>query len=504
MNFFVLFHLASIFIISFFYNIKCIQGYHNNHNNNNSNIEESNNELKSRRNLFTDAEVRSFHLMTQGEFCQDHISYRYKFSCKHQKRVLVIPQNFPVPTLHGSDKRCYHILEALRALDHTVAVIPYSRSFNKPGEEDKLLLKQLKVSFFPNYMIQFKRNTTLTFQNVINKFKPDVIITWLWFWEMKMNAPDTIIPLIQNLRPKLKFITFTDDVHSKREKQIAEQFKNKNALDHYMRRSVKMLNMEKHVYSSSDVVVAISSADRSEIATMDVTDPSKILHVRYIASPWDHASSSPKGKFRLPSFQSRNQLVFVGNGENPTNIHAMKWYLSSIAPEMDKGIPGVKLVVIGQSWDAFVEGEVDANKYMIFKGSLSTEDMNKVIDECKVFIAPIRASTGINTKNVLALNRGIPLVTTPAGAIGMCGKCDDAILINPHDPFAEDIASSTADIPLLIGHDNYDIVRLVKEVYYDEHKWSGLSRAGIEHVKRWFGLAEAAQELDNVLSRAYN
>ena len=31
-----------------------------------------------------------------------------------------------------------------------------------------------------------------------------------------------------------------------------------------------------------------------------------------------------------------------------------------IAPEIEKGIPGVKLVVIGQSWDSFVEGEVDS------------------------------------------------------------------------------------------------------------------------------------------------
>ena len=70
------------------------------------------------------------------------------------------------------------------------------------------------------------------------------------------------------------------------------------------------------------------SADRSEIATMDVTDPSKILHVRFIASPWDHASNSPKKEISDYLAFNHEILVFVGNGENPTNIHAMKWYLN--------------------------------------------------------------------------------------------------------------------------------------------------------------------------------
>ena len=40
------------------------------------------------------------------------------------------------------------------------------------------------------------------------------------------------------------------------------------------------------------------------------------------------------------------------------------------------------------------------------------------IDFTRVFVSPIVASTGINTKNVLALTRGIPLVTMPSGSKG--------------------------------------------------------------------------------------
>ncbi len=464
---------------------------------NNDDIFSSN---RSSRSLFLSSEIRSFHLMTEGEFCQDHVKYKYPFSCNHPKRVLVIPHNFPVPTLHGSDKRCFHVLEALRALDHTVALIPFSRTYAKPGDDDKALLKELKVQYYPSQLIQHKKNVTLNYLKVLNDFKPDIIITWLWFWEMKFNAPSVLIPLTRQLTPKVKVVLFTDDVHSKRERQIAEQFKNPHAFDHYVRRSKKMLIEEMKVYKDADIVVSISEADRREIASMDggaVKD--KVMKMRYIASPWDNVLNTIRTKSGVQDFNYRNNLVFVGNGENPTNIHAMKWYIESLASELKKGIPGIKLTVIGRSWDAFAMSQPESTEYMLFTGSLSTNDMNDAIDRAKVFISPIRASTGINTKNVLALNRGIPLVTTPAGAVGMCAKCDDAILGNPFDPFDNEKLSTSIEMPLLMGRDVFDIVNQVKSLYYDEKKWREFSTAGVKHVKNWFGLAEAAQELDKVL-----
>ena len=456
------------------------------------------------RRLFTPADIRSFNLKTQGEYCRGDLASKYPFSCKQQKRVLVIPQNYPVPTLHGSDKRCFHVLEALRALDHRVAVVPFMRTYYKPGEEDNELLRQLKVEFYPTNLVQHKKNTSDNYKKILDEFKPDVVITWLWFWEMRQTAPSVITPLTRAEAPNIKVIVFTDDVHSKREKQIAEQFKNFHAFDHYVKRSKKMMIQEIAAYRQCDVVVAISNADRAEIATMDGVSPTeKVMHMRYVASPWENnlVTRLPSGS---PPFSKRRNLVFVGNGENPTNIHAMKWFLESLAKEFVKGIPGVRLTVIGQAWDAFKENEAESAKYMDFLGPLSTQAMNAAIDQSLVFISPVRASTGINTKNVLALNRGIPLVTTPAGAVGMCAKCDNAVLVNPIDPFAADEPDSIVDMPLLMGRDIYDFVAQVKSVYYDETKWKLYSEAGAKHIQSWFGLPEAAGEVDLILERAFN
>ena len=35
----------------------------------------------------------------------------------------------------------------------------------------------------------------------------------------------------------------------------------------------------------------------------------------------------------------------------------------------------------------------------------------------------------------MTISKGIPLVTTPAGSVGMCEPCDTVIIQNPMDPF---------------------------------------------------------------------
>lgn len=44
----------------------------------------------------------------------------------------------------------------------------------------------------------------------------------------------------------------------------------------------------------------------------------------------------------------------------------------------------------------------------------------------QVFISPIVVSTGVNTKNALAMSNGVPLVTTSIGASGLCRRCDSS------------------------------------------------------------------------------
>lgn len=175
--------------------------------------------------------------------------------------------------------------------------------------------------------------------------------------------------------------------------------------------------MEIELYNAFDAVVSITAYDGNDIKHFDIENlEHKVFFVNYVASPWDNPPIAESDIKKLSnSWSTRKNLIFVGNGKNPTNIHAMAWYLSHIAPVVADGIPNVKCFVVGDGWGEFEAAHNDSKTYLSFTGPMTTEDMRTLIDSCKVFIAPIIASTGINTKNVLALSHGIPLVTTPAG-----------------------------------------------------------------------------------------
>ena len=100
--------------------------------------------------------------------------------------------------------------------------------------------------------------------------------------------------------------------------------------------------------------------------------------------------------------------------------------------------------------------------------------MNKLVDTTRVFVSPIVASTGINTKNVYAFIRGIPLVTLPSGSKGLCKRCDDVLVRIPIDPFEdkESYKSSINELPLAIGRNAHEFINKIKEFYFDQKLWS--------------------------------
>jgi hypothetical protein len=240
---------------------------------------------------------------------------------------------------------------------------------------------------------------------------------WLWFWDFKAIVPELLIKMTRDVSPRTKAILFSDDVHSKREQQLAEQYKGYNKYNFFKRRSRRMRKIEIELYNAFDVVVSITAYDGNDIKHLDIESlEHKVFFINYVASPWDNPPVTENGENELSnSWNMRKNLIFVGNGKNPTNIHAMVWYLSQIAPVVANGITNVKCFVVGDGWSEFEASHNDSKLHLSFTGPMTTGDMRTLINSCKVFISPIIASTGINTKNVLALSHGIPLVTTPAG-----------------------------------------------------------------------------------------
>ena len=164
----------------------------------------------------------------------------------------------------------------------------------------------------------------------------------------------------------------------------------------------------------------------------------------------------------------QSDVVFVGNGADPVNVHSVAWFLGRVWPLARSEIarrqqayycaPAAAaapwFTIIGADWDTALltpqrrlssplpataasgadyyhagadsasRGDtseaptlVSAENIRVL-GFLSEADLSAALARHAVFASPMVASTGINTKNLLALAHGLPLITTALGAEG--------------------------------------------------------------------------------------
>ncbi|MCL4405396.1 MAG: glycosyltransferase family 4 protein [Patescibacteria group bacterium] len=113
--------------------------------------------------------------------------------------------------------------------------------------------------------------------------------------------------------------------------------------------------------------------------------------------------------------RGNNSLVFMGNLKYPPNTDAVRFFLEGLWPNIKKGNPSLKLVVIGDRGSLkFVDGED-----VTFTGFV--DDPYTVIAAGAVFVAPLRFGAGTPTKILEAMAIGIPVITTPLGVAGIEG-----------------------------------------------------------------------------------
>lgn len=180
----------------------------------------------------------------------------------------------------------------------------------------------------------------------------------------------------------------------------------------------------------------------------------------------------------IKPFELRTGLIFVGNMKNPTNTEGLKWFLENVMPELVKREPDLKFTVVGGGgWSVAGIPPIAPIRYL---GYLSWEQMRQELDSARVFVSPIVVSTGVNTKNALAMSNGVPLVTTKIGAAGLCRRCDE-------NPVTIDIAldisgvggmqlDESVECPFITAGDVAEFTRAVMQLYRDELLWNQYSK----------------------------
>lgn len=202
-----------------------------------------------------------------------------------------------------------------------------------------------------------------------------------------------------------------------------------------------------------------------------------ILH--YLPFMLDAVSEEDLKMF--PSFENRKDFIFIGNFLHEPNWNTVQYLKETIWPLIRKEMPTTNLKIYGGYPSQKVLQLHQPKEGFLIMGR--TEDANKVVQEAKIVLAPIRFGAGLKGKLVEAMQNGTPSITTIIGAEGMNGSL-------PWNGFVSAAATEIAN----------------KAAYLYQHKemWLQAQTNGLNILNERFNKFKIEKELLAVLTNLSN
>jgi GT2 family glycosyltransferase/glycosyltransferase involved in cell wall biosynthesis len=373
-------------------------------------------------------------------------------------RILIIHEILPHPDQNGCDVRLMQILHQLVAQGHRLA---YMARVGADWERYAPPLEQLGIKVYSQDVERLCRfgldaAPAWTLEAVLKEGQFDLAVLFHWFWTA-LSVPEQYIDEIRRFSPQTRVAVLSDDQHGLRERRLAEL----GGLWANLERARDFEQREFEVYRHADMVLAISEADRQGMLAAAPELEIEILPMV--------AEGTPSGV----DFAGRADVLFLGNFQNPANLEGLKWLLQDIWPRVIDSLPDAKLHLAGHDVREGLAGNRVATLGYV-------KDLDAVFAPHRVFVAPVRYCTGVQTKVLQALARGLPVVTTPAAAQGLDLQHEKEVLVaTSPEEFAEQ----------------------VKRAYTDEPLWQKLSQGGAELVKSQFSCQRLAAQIRRVTER---
>jgi GT2 family glycosyltransferase/glycosyltransferase involved in cell wall biosynthesis len=376
-------------------------------------------------------------------------------------KILIIHETLPRPDVNGSDVCFMQILNELLLQGHELT---YVARDGAGREQYSFPLERMGIKVFSHDLERLRRFEFVgppawSLEAVLKEGRFDLAILFHWFWAC-LSVPEQYLDEIRHLSPQTRIAVLSYDQHGLRERRLAQL----SGLWTNLERAHDFGQREYEVYQRADMVLAVSEADRRGMLAAN-----RSLEIETLPMVAEGATSAAE-------FAGRADVLFLGNFTNAANLEGLSWLLEQVWPCVARSLPEAQLHLAGHRVPEGLLGDrVVALGYV--------KDLDAVLAQHRVFVSPVRYCTGIQTKVLGAVARGIPVVTTPAAAEGLNLQHGKECLI----------AATAADFAS-------EIVR----VYCDENLWRKLSQGGAALVKNEFSRERLAAQIRRVCGRVRN
>ena len=375
--------------------------------------------------------------------------------------LLLIHEVLPHHDRSGSDLRLMSVVREIRRQGHRLTFLArHAANYEKYAPQLEALGVRV-IADDPDRMraIGEDRVTQWNFRELLQRENFTAAILFHWYWSGASVVEDYLSD-IRQYSPQTRVLLLTDDRHGERERRLSQC--TGSLADWERGNGFEVREIE--AYRRADLVLHISEADKNHFLKLCPGLPTELLPMQL-----DSAEAGP-------AFAERSGILFLGNFENLANQDALAWFLSSIWPLVREAEPTLQLFVAGNATPSVLSTE-HRNVQCIGR----VDDLGPLFNQARVFAAPIRYGTGINTKNLQAMAHGLPLVTTTIGAEGIQ-------LQNGVDGLVADTPQMFADALL--------------RLHRDSGLWDQLAIAGRQTVVAHFSSEHLAAQVQRILARA--
>ncbi len=146
----------------------------------------------------------------------------------------------------------------------------------------------------------------------------------------------------------------------------------------------------------------------------------------------------------LPSFEERNNFIFIGNFLHEPNWNAVQYLKETIWPLIRKQMPEAVLQIYGAypSQKVLQLHQPKDGFHIMGRATVAQE----VVKNARVVLAPLRFGAGIKGKLVEAMQCGTPSITTTIGAESMYGDLPwNGVITDESQVFADKAVALNQD-----------------------------------------------------------
>lgn len=354
------------------------------------------------------------------------------------KKILIIGSVWPEPDSSAAGTRMLQLISLFREEGFLV-------TFASPAMDSDFMIDLTLVGVV-------KKSIALncsSFDAFVKELNPSVVLFDRFMmeeqfgWRVSENCPDAIRLLD------------TEDLHCLR---VARQnaFKEKRCFEEENISKEEVAKREIASILRCDLSLMISEYEIELLTNRFKLDSSLLFYLPFLVEPVTSIDL-----VKLPSFEERNNFIFIGNFLHEPNWNAVQYLKETIWPLIKRQIPQAVVNVYGAYPSQKVVQLNNVKEGFIIKGRAA--NARDVVGQARVVLAPLRFGAGIKGKLLEAMQCGTPSVTTSIGAESMHGDL-------PWNGFI------TNDVEIFVT----ESVRL----YHNKRLWLQAQENGIEIINR--------------------